>query len=783
MLNKESKMVLERLGVDKNMLQKHLEFLFITEVDIRLLTRLYKEREKFLPQLVEKFYVYLNHFSGIKDILTNIHAEKHKDVIKNYLEQLLSGNYNSEYIINRNNIGLFNYKNKIEPWMYIEAYGKIVNDLADTVNTVGLNKEDFAKIMAAMFKVMLLDITFSMESYYHEKNFDVKDSDRLYAVISNLNRCIIKANNLDDLYRDLCAILVNEGGFRLVWVGHINRSTKHINSVAMCGEGHDSLTNMRISLDPGLPESHDLVVTAVKEKKVIISSDLTHETIRGPLKDIIVRHGFKSFVSVPIILGQEVISAFNIYSDRSPGITDEELRLLKNISSVVSFAIESINKKQKLEKSALFDHLTSLPNRKFALQELKKLTDSASSEGGKKIALIIMNIDKFEFMNESYGYAKADLLLKETARRLSSIIKVPDILSRIDGNKFMLAAYNISHEETISSVIDKIDSLFTQPIDVDGNKVIISLCKGISIFPDDADNSDELIKIAELSLKEVKKAGSSTAMLYSLDLHQKVVDALRTEKEIHKAFDNREFVLYYQPKINIIENTISGAEALIRWNHPMKGIILPGTFIPILEETGLIVDVGEWVIKELVKQVNLWNAKGMGFKVSFNASSLQLAKNDFAERLISITSDANVDPSLIEVEITESALMKNIASTIGKLTLLKSQGFGISIDDFGTGYSSLSYLQKLPIDVLKIDISFIRNLLISKESVTITQAIIVLAKTLAKKTIAEGVNNKEEIYLLHQLGCDEVQGYYYSKPVPPSLFEKYVEDFNRQTFS
>ena len=616
MPNKKSIEVQDTLGADKNSLQKHTEFLFITEADIRLLSGLYKVREKFLPKLVDIFYTYLMHFSGIKDILTTLHAEKHRAIFKDYLEQLLSGNYTTEYITNRINIGLFNYENKIEPWMYIEAYGKIVHELAEAVGTTGLNKDDSAKAMAAIFKGILLDITFAVGSYYYENTFEMQK---------------------------------------------------------ICQE--------------------------------------------------------------------------------------------------------------RVEEITLSDLLTSLPNRKASLRKLKRLIESVSLNDDKKIALIMISIDKFEYINEFYGYDKADLILKEVARRLSSIIKLPDIRGRLDGNKFMIVVYDIEYEEAVSSIIDKIDGLFTQPIEVGEDKVMINLCKGISIFPDEADNTDELIKIAELSLKEVKKAGSSNAMLYSIDLHHKVVDALKVEKEIEKAFENKEFVLYYQPKINIAENIISGAEALIRWNHPVKGVILPGKFIPVLEETGLIVDVGEWVIKELVRQVNLWNAKGMDLKVSFNASSLQLAKNDFAERLISIARDANVDPSRIEVEITESALMQNIASTIGKLTLLKSQGFGISIDDFGTGYSSLSYLQKLPIDVLKIDISFIRNLLISKESVTITHAIIVLAKTLAKRTIAEGVNYKEEIHLLQELGCDEVQGFYYSKPIPPPLFEKYIDDFNRQTFT
>ncbi len=782
MTEEKGKALREMIGIDKNGLQRRIKFLSLSGPDIKLLTRLYKEHETLFFQLVETFYVHLLSFPEMSGVFTSHTIEKHKVVFKQYLEELISGKYDTEYVMNRIDIGFSHYKHKVEPWMYIEAYGKVVDELTGVIDTMELNKEEFTRALAAIFKVILLDISFSLESYFYEKSLAIKRANKLYNVISETNKFIVRTENIDDLYSELCTILVNDGGFRLAWFGQVDKASQYINLVTMCGYGQDFLAGLKISLDPNSPEGRDPAAVAIKEKRIASSNHIMDESPVKLLKDIIVNYGFKSSISVPLFLGEETIDALSVYSDEPIYDAEETFQLLEDIGRDVSFAIESINKTKELEKSVLLDHLTSLPNRRFVFQELKRLMDAASSDYGKKIALIILNVDRFKVMNESYGYAKADLLLKEVGKRLNSIINMPDILGRTDADEFMMVAYNIKDEEAISTIIYKIDNLFSLPIDMSGDKITVRLYKGISIFPDEAENFDELIKIAELSLREAKKAGSNSVIFHSAGLRRKVVDTLNIKKDIYKAFDNEEFVLYYQPKIDIAKNSISGAEALIRWNHPVKGIIPPMKFIPVLEETGLIINVGEWVIKELMRQANLWKKDGNSLKISFNTSALQLEKDNFSDRLIDIAEDMGADPSLIEVEITESMLMKNIEHNIGKLERLKSHGFGISIDDFGTGYSSLSYLQKLPVDILKIDISFIKNLLISNESVMITQAIVVLAKAMGKGTIAEGVDSKEQIILLQEFGCDEVQGFYYSKPVPPPQFEKFVKDFSRQTF-
>ena len=429
---------------------------------------------------------------------------------------------------------------------------------------------------------------------------------------------------------------------------------------------------------------------------------------------------------------------------------------------------------EKINYLAYYDALTGLPNRNLFIDRLKQ--GIARTDYSKRlISILAVDIDRFKSINDTFGLDTGDNVLKEVAEILSTSVRKGDTVARLGGDDFGVLLIDIAHSEDIILVIEKIMKNASQTITFNGKEIVLSLSIGISVYPADGKDAYELIKNADLALSKAKQQGRKNYQFYTEDMDLKASEFVLMEKNLLPALKNKEFMLNYQPYWEINTKRIIGMEALLRWKNEELGMVSPGKFIPVLEEMGLILEVGKWILETACRQFKEWQGKGyLVVPVSVNVSPVQFRQKDLSEMIGKITKEFSLDPKLLTLEITESTFMHDIEFTSSVLKKLRDIGISISIDDFGTGYSSLSYLKRFPVDNLKIDISFIREIATDPDTASIVTAIIAMAHTLNLKTIAEGVETEEQWKILRLLRCDMGQGYYISKPLPAEEVERFL---------
>jgi len=438
------------------------------------------------------------------------------------------------------------------------------------------------------------------------------------------------------------------------------------------------------------------------------------------------------------------------------------------VGAVVNFRDITHQKQmeEKLQYLAYYDFVTDLPNRTLFLDRIDVAIKRAKSASTKAVILII-NIDRFKHLNDAYGTEIGDGILKEIARRLVIAVREGDTVARLSNDEFGIVLLDVQDPENIVPVLKKVIGDISRPMKISDEEMNLTFSTGISLYPDNGGNPTELLQEAGLALSMAKKEGGKTYQFYNEDMNTRAAERMLLEKQLIKAIKNKEFILYYQPYWDINLRKMVGMEALIRWKSPDGKLVPPGQFIPVLEDTRMIIEVGEWILWEATRQVREWQGRGYRVvPVSVNMSLVQFRQKNLMEIVRKIMSDCAFDPSLLTLEITESAFMRDVEFTRSVLTSMKEIGCSISIDDFGTGYSSLAYLKKYPIDNLKIDISFIREMVQDPDSASIVMAVINMAHTLNLKTIAEGIETEEQLNFLRLLRCDMGQGFYLSKPVP-----------------
>jgi diguanylate cyclase (GGDEF)-like protein/PAS domain S-box-containing protein len=420
---------------------------------------------------------------------------------------------------------------------------------------------------------------------------------------------------------------------------------------------------------------------------------------------------------------------------------------------------------QRLLQLAHYDALTGLPNRTLFYESLKRAFAQAE-EHHWIVSVLFLDLDRFKIVNDTLGHATGDALLRQVGNRLVSCLRIRDTVGRLGGDEFGLTLVTPDGPEGAEAVANKIREVLRPSFRLEGHEVTVTASIGITIYPTDSSDPDTLLKYADTAMYQAKEAGRDTYRFYTAEMNARALEKLDLESALRKALEHDEFILYYQPKMEINTGQWTGVEALIRWNRPGHGLVLPDNFIPILEETGLIMSVGEWVIDTACRQIAEWQRSGIGpICVAVNLSGKQFLSGFDAEIARAIRAN-RIDPKLLELELTETTLMTHAEGTTASLQRLKALGIRISIDDFGTGYSSLAYLKRFPIDTLKIDIAFIRDVTANTDDAAITVAIISMAHNLKLKVIAEGVEAKEQLEFLRSHDCDEVQGDYLSPPLP-----------------
>lgn len=431
----------------------------------------------------------------------------------------------------------------------------------------------------------------------------------------------------------------------------------------------------------------------------------------------------------------------------------------------------TLREKEKLRHNLKHDYLTSLPNRMLFTDRLRQ-SIKHSIRDKKKIAVIFIDIDKFKSINDSLGHDMGDLLLVEVANRIKDAVRDSDTVARFGGDEFVILIDEFKNLHDIISITDKIQKSLLNPIELGSTANYITLSMGISVFPNDGDSDEVLIKNADIAMYKAKSEGRDRYRFFTTEMNEEIQKQIKIEQALHVAVENREFVLHYQPLVQAKTGEIVGVEALLRWNHPTKGLVFPDEFIGIAEESSVIVELGKWVVEEAMSQMSEWKAKGYKLKkMAINIATKQLEKTDFVECIKRTLERTSCKAEWIEVEIVERTAMKNISKSIEVLTELRKMDVEIAIDDFGTGHSSLAYLKNFPITKLKIDRVFVKNILNSYEDKAIAESIIALGSGLRLKVLAEGVEKEEEREFFAYNGCDEIQGYLFSKPLPANEVE------------
>lgn len=426
----------------------------------------------------------------------------------------------------------------------------------------------------------------------------------------------------------------------------------------------------------------------------------------------------------------------------------------------------------KIYKLAYYDALTGLPNRTFFEERLSTVLIEAK-KNSKKVALLYMDLDNFKTVNDTLGHMFGDELLKGVAEGLKKVIPKYSTFARLGGDEFAILVSEIADNNEVINIVEKIILFFQKVWILNDREFYITPSIGISLYPDDAQDMHEMIKNADTAMYAIKETGKNNYKFYITEMNTKLLENLEIKNNLRHAIEREEFFLYYQPKIDIRSGKICGLEALIRWVHPTLGFVKPYKFIPIAEESDIIIQIGKWVLKEACEQNQKWINKGYPpLKMAVNLSPRQFQDQDLVKIVKNILQETNMNPQLLELEITESLAMENLESTIEILNELKKLGLKISLDDFGTGYSSLNYLKTLPMDTLKIDKTFVEDITVSNREQAIMKAVIDLAHSMELTVIAEGVETKEQFLILKQLKCNKVQGYFFSKPLPAEDIEK-----------
>ncbi|HEY3352926.1 MAG TPA: EAL domain-containing protein, partial [Polyangia bacterium] len=453
-------------------------------------------------------------------------------------------------------------------------------------------------------------------------------------------------------------------------------------------------------------------------------------------------------------------------------LADEAGRVLHYVG--ISSDISAVKRSEEdLERLAHYDALTGLPNRILFRDRLQQALNQAE-RAGSMVALLFLDLDGFKAVNNKLGHRAGDLLLTRVGARLGVCLRASDTVARLGGDEFTIVLPDVTDSDAAAVVGRKILDSFTNPFQLEEHEVSVSTSVGIALYPQDGHEVDELLKSADAAMYNAKEAGRNAYRFFSGELHKKALQHLAIETELRRALERNEFVLHYQPRIDLRSGRITGVEALVRWLHPRDGMIPPGRFIPVAEQSRLIARLDDWVMRAACRQQRAWQDAGLELRMAVNLSAPQFETKDLPARVAQLLIDTGVDPHTFELELTEGTAMENPDGAVATLLELKSIGVHSSIDDFGTGYSSLSYLKRFPIDALKIDRSFVRDLASDPDDAAIATAVIQIGHSLGLQVIAEGVETREQLAFLKDAGCDEIQGFLASRPVPPEQIAGYL---------
>jgi diguanylate cyclase (GGDEF)-like protein/PAS domain S-box-containing protein len=587
---------------------------------------------------------------------------------------------------------------------------------------------------------------------------------RVYAVLSGINGAIVRIRDREALFREACRIAIEGGGFTMAWIALLDRDASLLDPVASAGNVGDFFESAPVSILDTKPGGESLAGRAVREKRPIVCNDLANDPQRL-MREQLTQRGIHSLAILPLTVDNIALGVLALYAAESGFFDEEEMRLLVELAGDVSFAMDHIGKAQRLDYLSYYDALTALPNRALFHERLKQQLEDAARKG-ERIGLMVVDVERFKSVNDTLGRQAGDALLAEVAKRLKNQGYEGAWAARLGADHFAIVTPAVASGEDLARRAERrLRDCFGTPMNVAGTELRTSARIGVALSPGDGADTDTLLRNAEAALKQAKLTGERY-VFYRQEMTARIAENLALENKLRRALEHEEFVLHYQPKVDLKTGTIVGLEALIRWKSPELGLVPPIKFIPLLEETGLILEVGAWALRRASLDHKAWFQAGLKPpRVAVNVSAIQLRQRDFVSTVEQAVMEG-LAPVAIDLEITESLVMQDIQASIAKLGEARGLGLGVAIDDFGTGYSSLAYLARLPVETLKIDRTFVKSMCEDVTTRTLVETIVSLAHALRLKVVAEGVETEEQAALLRELHCDQMQGYLFSRPLP-----------------
>jgi diguanylate cyclase (GGDEF)-like protein/PAS domain S-box-containing protein len=578
---------------------------------------------------------------------------------------------------------------------------------------------------------------------------------RSATLMSEINALIVRVRRPEELYRAACSIAREAGAFVDAWIGLVDARDGALAFAEHVGTTPSGAAATFARLPEALRDGRELHDRLVRRRRPVVCA------LPGPDAG----GGIPSVAWLPLVVGRDTIAVLVLEAPAGHAFDEAEMKMMKELSGDLSFALAHLSQQRRLRQLAYYDPLTGLANRALLQERLAQSLRAARPAGGR-VALAVLAIERFKSINDAAGRHAGDEVLREVAERLLASGVERASLARIGADHFaVLFASAPADREVAQRVAAKCDAVNAQPFSTDGGVLPVSVKAGIAFFPDDADDAESLFQHAEAAAKKAKR-GTDRVVFYDRQMTAAVSERLQLEGQLAHALRHEEFVLHYQPKIHLASGRIVGVEALIRWQHPDGRLVPPVQFIPLLEETGRIIEVGGWAMCRAGADFQRWRSLGYEApRIAVNVSAVQLRERDFVDQVGRALRPDDGEHGL-DLEITESCLMDDVETAIVKLRILRALGVRVAIDDFGSGYSSLAYLARLPVSTLKIDRSFIATMFDDPNHMSVVSTVVSLAHSLEMRVVAEGVETLQAARTLRRLGCDEAQGYFYGRPMP-----------------
>jgi diguanylate cyclase (GGDEF)-like protein len=596
---------------------------------------------------------------------------------------------------------------------------------------------------------------------------------RMFAALSATNEAIMRAKSRTELYEMVCEAAAQGGKFASANIALARPDSDFFELAAVAGPTSESARHVRISTSEAQPEGRGLAGTAFRSGKACISNDYLASRNTHAFHDQAHKDGARSGAAFPLTVRERVIGVMLFLSLETETFTAEFAELLQRLADNVSFALENFDRAdekqmadERIEYLASHDSLTQLPNREM-FNGLLRHAIGAAGRYQRQFAVLFIDLDRFKVINDSLGHEAGDRLLVEVANRLRGALRASDIVARLGGDEFVVILEQTAEPHDVERIAAHLLTVLGQPMQLGGHECHTTASIGIAMYPFDGTDVEMLTKNADMAMYLAKEDGKNAFRFFTNEIKAQSIERLTLESALRRALERDQFLLHYQPKVDMVSGQITGVEALLRWQHPQLGLVSPMQFIPLAEETGLIVPIGRWVLREACAQNMIWQRRGLRpVSMAVNLSPRQFADEHLLHDIDDALAASGMSPVLLQLEVTESMVMRNVSRAIKVLNGIQSRGIRLAIDDFGTGYSSMSLMKQFPIDTIKIDRSFVRDLPNDTEDQAIAQAIISMGKALGMTVVAEGVETAEQQAFLRNHFCDEMQGYLFSKALP-----------------